>query len=397
MHVNVVETLGGVGARYGGPSVSVPQLCRAIARDESTSVTLLVPSEPGDPSANEVLGGYRFMTLPFRGPNRVRFTPGLVGAANGLFDVGVSVLHCHGLWMYPQWALGRLAIRRQVPLIVSPRGMLQGWALTQRGRAKRMLQVSLMRQHINQASLYHALSMQELKEIRAFGVRCPVAVIPNGIDVGPPPADEACRALRTRLPILGEGRICLFLSRLHPKKNLEGLLQAWGELAKDGLLDDWHLIVAGEGAPNYVHGLRGMASALGLAAQVSFVGGIYGEEKAALFWQASLYVLPSHSEGFSMAVLEAAAAGVPVVMTPECNFPELQESGGAVTTSSTPVALAGCLGELLQRSDASLLQMGSAGAALVQAKYSWHEIGKSMADVYRWILHGGVPPATVHE
>lgn len=391
----IIQTLGGIGSSYGGPSVSVPRLCHAIAEVGSTEVTLLIPAETGDPPVDELKKGYRIKTFSYLGPDRLRITPGLVGTADRLLLTGNSIVHCHGLWMYPQWALGRLAIRKGIPLVISPRGMLQKWALTQSGCSKHLLAQTFLRQHVERVSLYHALSRQEVTEIREFGVRCPVAVVPNGVDIRSPATAEAVEVFRSRFPTLRAHRVCLFLSRLHPKKNLEGLLDAWALLFSGSKLEDWHLAIAGVGTDDYVKTLRKRVASLDMGSRVTFLGGVYGTEKEALLAAADLFVLPSFSEGFSMAVLEAAASGLPVVMTEGCNFPELVEAGGAVIASTSAEAIANSLNDVMGRSEGLLMEMGAAGAALVRTRYSWEVVGRSMVEVYRWLLDGGTTPASV--
>lgn len=391
----ILQTLGGIGSRYGGPSVSVPQLCHAVSMASSVDVTLLIPAEPGEQAVDELRHKYRIKTLPYWGTDRLRITLGLADAADKLLINNASIVHCHGLWMYPQWSLGKLAIRRRVPLVISPRGMLQDWAQAQNRLTKRILVKTLLRQHVKCASLYHALSRQELGEIRDFGVQCPIAVIPNGIDIPPSVPIQAVDTWRRKFPNLAGNRFCLFLSRLHPKKNLEGLLEAWALLSSDNKLLDWHLMIAGEGTEMYLKTLHEKAVTLNIADRVSFLGCVYGSEKMAVLAAADIFVLPSFSEGFSMAVLEAAAASLPVVMTEFCNFPELIAAGGAVIAQPSAESLAITLRETMLRSDNSLRGMGAAGANLVRSNYSWQEIGRSMLEVYRWLLDGGTKPSSV--
>jgi len=141
--------------------------------------------------------------------------------------------------------------------------------------------------------------------------------------------------------------------------------------------------------------MKRLAAELGLGQKVCFTGPLHGREKLAALAGAELFVLPSLSEGFSMAVLEAAAAGLPVLLTPQCNFPELAQAGGAIEVSPDAAGCEAGLREMLRFSEAGRRLMGQRGKDLVTSSYTWPRIAAQMLNVYRWLLDGGHPPACV--
>ena len=194
--------------------------------------------------------------------------------------------------------------------------------------------------NLSQAACLHALCEAEARSYRDFGLRNPICIIPNGVDVpevgqkGP----EARRQPWEDFVKPGRKRL-LFLSRIHPKKGLVNLLRAWKGISP--LFNDWCLMVAGPDEVGHEAQLRSLCASLGIDDSVYFIGQAYGEDKRALLAAADAFVLPSFSEGISMAVLEAAGAALPVVLTHQCNFPQLAKAGGAIKLSEASGISAG--------------------------------------------------------
>jgi len=306
---------------------------------------------------------------------------------------GVDVVHAHGLWMYPGAAARKLAVRARAALVISPHGMLEPWAL-QRSRWKKKLAGRLFEgRNLRRAACLHALCRAEAESIRAFGIRQPIAVIPNGIE----PSDYEPRPepsqIFERFPQLEGRKVLLFMARLHPKKGLEHLLHAWAQLG--GTTSDWVLMVAGQDEGGHGAAMARLAGKLSVDRSVVFAGPLYGRARQEALAGAAAFVLPSFSEGMSMAILEAAACGLPVVMTPQCNFPELIEAGGGLLVDPAVPSTAAGLEKLIAMTDADRRAMGMHGRRLVLARYTWRRIAGEMLEVYRWLLRGGPQPACI--
>jgi poly(glycerol-phosphate) alpha-glucosyltransferase len=251
---------------------------------------------------------------------------------------------------------------------------------------KRVAALLYENQHLRGAACLRALSEAEAQSIRSYGLRNPICVIPNGVD----------------LPDLGESntktqpanrKTLLYLGRLHPKKNISNLIRAWNETfnSQRGNGDHWVLAIAGWDQGGYESELKRVAA----GTSVVFLGPRFGADKSECYRDCDAFVLPSLSEGLPMAVLEAWSYAKPVLMTPECNLAEGFEADAALRIGTTPQEIGTGLKVLCEMSDNDRSQMGNRGRALVATRFSWPRIGEQMRPVYEWMLGSGAPPETV--
>lgn len=325
------------------------------------------------------------------GPASVGYAPGLVKA---LCRADADVVHCHGLWMYPSRACYRWGRITGRPYVVAPHGMLDPWALGRARWKKRLAALGFQNAHLREAACLHALCPSEAQSIRAYGLRNPICVVRNGVDIPeknvscPPPWAHAMPDAR---------KTVLFLGRLHPKKNLQNLLEGWAQVARRGGAQDgaWQLVIAGWDQGGHEGQLKHQARELGVADSVCFTGPLFDQDKAAALASASLFVLPSFSEGLPLAILEAWAYGLPVLMTPHCNLPEGFTAGAALQIGSDPGSIAAGLDALMTVTDAKRQAMGSAGRRLVQEQFTWARAAAQLKRVYEWILGCGTKPECV--
>ncbi len=186
--------------------------------------------------------------------------------------------------------------------------------------------------------------------------------------------------------------VLLFFGRVHVKKGLDLLAEAMGRLAPAH--PELHLLVAGHDDGAWAP-LRDRMSELGLAERVTYVGHVSGERARQVWAAADLFVLPSYSEGFSMAVLEALACRLPSLITTACHFPEAAEAGGAVVVAPEPTAVTEGLRNLLERTTEERSRLGAAARRLVEDHYTWDCQAQRLAAVYTWLMGGGPPPDCV--
>ena len=174
----------------------------------------------------------------------------------------------------------------------------------------------------------------------------------------------------------------LYIGRIHPKKGLAELIEGFAQARLKG----WKMVLAGWDDGGHLQPLRQRVSALGLSDSIILPGPLYGEDKQAALANAHAFVLPSHSEGLPMSVLEAWAHGLPVLMTQECNLPEGFSQGAAIRISQQAGNIAEALSSQLCAMDgAALGDMGAKGKALVEQGYSWQQIARDHVAVYRWM------------
>ena len=218
----------------------------------------------------------------------------------------------------------------------------------------------------------------EARQFRAFGLTAPTVIVPNGID--PSKFGRPAPRLAERLDLEPEARTLLFLSRLHPKKGVDVLLRAFALVS--GALPDVTLVVAGhDGGSGYATVLRRLAETLGIAGRCRFVGEVRGEAKLDLLSGADAFVLVSHSEGLPVAVIEAMASGLPVIITPGCNLPEVAKYNAGLIVEPRPESVGRAIADLFA-DRAGSETMGENGTRLVAEKFKWQRIGGRTIEIY---------------
>jgi poly(glycerol-phosphate) alpha-glucosyltransferase len=323
-------------------------------------------------------------TFDVSGPAAFGFAPGLERA---LEAAQPGIVHVHGLWMYPSVASLRWA-KRGGRYVISPHGMLDPWAANNSRWKKRLAGALYEHSHLRGAACLHALNQAEADAFRAYGLRNPVCVIPNGVEI-PAGRPAVPAAWKDGLP--KDARVLFYIGRLHPKKGLRALLQGWSTVQRDAKRSGWQLVIAGWDQDGYEQELRALASTLGLNESAHFIGPQFGDSKAACFHAADAFILPSVSEGLPMTVLEAWAYGLPVLMTRQCNLPEGQAAGAALMMEPDADSIAETLRRLFSMSEAERAATGARGRLLVEERYLWSEIAQKMAAVYDWLLGGPLP------
>ncbi len=295
-----------------------------------------------------------------------------------------DVLHLHGVWDPLLYAAARSANATlpAKPYIIAPHGMLDPWSLAQSRWKKRFALALGWRRMLNRAAALHLLNADEQKLAAGLGLHAPGVVIPNGVNLGefdPLPTPEL---FRRRVPALGTRPYILFLGRLHYKKGLDYLADAFAIVGKQ--IADVHLVVAGpnDGARA---DLERRVAAAGLADRVHIPGPIYGPEKLSCVAGAACFCLPSRQEGFSVAILEALACGTPAVVSTECHFPEVAEVGAGEIVPLDAGALAAALLRVLA-DPARRERMGKAGRELVAARFTWPRIAERSIETYAGLI-----------
>lgn len=316
------------------------------------------------------------------GPTALGYSPGLHRHLQTRADA-VDVVHSHGLWSHPSRDARRLAHKARAPLIVSPHGMLEPWAVRRSRWKKRIVGWLYERRNLESAACLHALCRAEAKNMRALGLTNPIAVIPNGVDLTIYNALPDPQAARRLWPELPNRRLLLFLARIHPKKGLPHLVEAWSQLVAD--FPEWHLVIAGPDSDRHRAEVERVVERLQLTNRVSFTGPVHGDRKLALLAAADLFALPSFAEGLSMAVLEAMASRLPVLITPQCNFDEAVAAGAGVLAEPVADAVAAGLRRLLALTHDERREMGARAYQLIAGDYIWPRVAEQMIETYRWM------------
>ena len=384
--LRVVHVIAGIESADGGPSYSVPRLCGALAEAGIRTTLLSVAASNSRPGTCNRDNDHRSLAWDYAAIPVLRGLRASSALSSALAKEAITsdVIHNHGLWLMPNVYAGWAASRARTPLIVAPRGML-GHAALSFSRMKKVLFWHLLQgPAIRCAACYHATSRQEYEDIRAYGLKHPVAVIPNGIDLpqlhsNPASTDAA-------------DRVVLSLGRIHPKKGLDRLVRAWAmvEAAHPG----WRLRIVGPAELGHDAQLSALAATLKLR-RVSIEPAIYGEEKYGAFREADLFVLPTLNENFAMTVAESLSAGTPVISTKGAPWAglEVERCGWWIDHGIGPLAAA--LSEAMALPRAELRVMGARGQAWMARDFGWDAIASKMAAVYAWLAGKAAAPEWV--
>ena len=373
----------------GGLFTSVRRLGQSL-QSSNPDVSVHVLST-ADPFVDEDIGAWsplKVKTHAAVGPWGFRYSPGI---DSDLRSLDLDIVHVQHLWMYPSVATLRWHGRTRRPYVVSPRGMIDQWAVKQARVKKWFAWHAFEKKHLSSASCIHALGESEIYGIRRRGIRTPICVIPNGIDI--PPADRELPS-----PPKSASRLqLLFLGRLHPKKGIDELLAAWQKWQREDahFSGDWELMLTGWGEANHVAKFKRRVHELGIDQTVKFSGPVFDQDKAALLRAATAFILPSFSEGLPVAVLEAWAYGLPVLITSHCNLGQGIVEGAAISINPSADSIKEGLAAIARLSDTERRAMGLNGYRLVMRSYTWPKVAAQMREVYDWSIGGGQAPASV--
>jgi glycosyltransferase involved in cell wall biosynthesis len=303
-----------------------------------------------------------------------------------------EVVHLHGLWQAQTRRGARAALAARVPYLVAAHGMAEPWALHHKRWKKRIYLALVESRNLRRAACLHALSRPEIGHVRSIAPWTPICFIPNGVDLGFFDNLPSRSVLENQFPELAGQFNLLFFGRLHVKKGLDLLASALGAVVPDH--PELHLIVAGndDGA---LPGFRDRIAHLGLAGRVTYVGHVAGERAREVWAAADAFVLPSYSEGFSMAILEALACRLPSLITTACHFPEAAAARAAIAVPPDVAQVTQGLRDLLDRTEDERVELGRSGRRLVEEQFTWDRQATRLAGVYNWLAGGGAPPENV--
>lgn len=373
--IAVLHAIAGLHPSSGGPTRVVVDCTDAMSRQPGLSITLLTHGLPGtDLLASRCPRVHRVVA---QSGSQLAIKLGLTfrrELGRVIRTARPMLIHNHGLWTpLNHWSIS-MGRRSGIPVIVQPHGMLEPWALNHKVWKKKAAMAAFQRRDLASARLLVATSNVEYQNIRRLGLRQPVAMIPNGVDL-----DVGVR------PTFGSPvhrqRVALFLSRVHPVKGLVNLVRAWAQVAPVG----WRLRIAGPDDVGHLGEVLALVRQLGLQDSVDYVGAVEGSTKTALYNAADVFVLPTFTENFGVVVAEALAHGVPVITTHGAPWGDLETFGCGWWVAIGVEPLTKALREAMVLSDDERTAMGARGREYAR-RYDWDGIALQTIGVYRWLL-----------
>jgi glycosyltransferase involved in cell wall biosynthesis len=402
--MKTASIVASLSRKAGGLFESVRRLHQSLAELPEITVSVLGLRDEFTDEDLPQWKPLRVRAFPVHGPTQFGYAPQLKRA---LIEGDEQIIHNNGLWMYPSVAVSAWHRKTKGPYLISPHGMVDEWALKNSSWKKAVARIAYENGHLRNAACLRALCESEARSMRALGLRNPICIIANGIDLPESRMQTRCDGATARreaksrnAPWAGQveshRKILFYLGRLHPKKNLLNLLDAWAETQRNfKLAKDWALVVAGWDQGAHETELRQRIADCGIGASVLMCGALYSAAKASAYNNADAFILPSLSEGLPMVILEAWACGKPVLMTPECNLPEGFATESALGIGTSVESIAAGLDTLFAMSDSDRTGMGERGRQLVAEKFTWPRIAAEMKSVYDWLLGGGTAPNCV--
>jgi glycosyltransferase involved in cell wall biosynthesis len=298
-----------------------------------------------------------------------------------------DVFHGNGLWQLPVHFMANAARERVIPYILSPHGMLEPGALHTGWWKKKLFMQLFQYNDLRQASCIHATSEMESKNIRKLGLSNPIAVIPNGINLKEFP-------LKPGIKKTGKRKI-LFLSRIHPIKGIELLIEAWRYL-NTSFRKGWAVEIVGNGEETYVNALQGLIHKNNLQEEILITGPQFGDNKINTYHSADIFVLPTYSENFGIVIAEALACGIPVITTKSAPWQSLEPTNAGRWIDIDVQSLSQSLQSLMMLSDEERDAMGRNGRRMVENLCSIESVSQKMNELYNWVVEKNKSPEFVH-
>jgi len=395
--LRVLHVIPSISPLRGGPSKAVMEMVTAL-RQQGVDASILTTNDHG-PGVDAALPTGRWIdrqglpliafprwSPPVHALREFAFSPDLVRWLKGhLHDY--DLLHVHAIFSFPStWAM-REARHAGVPYLVRTIGQLSPWSLAQSRSRKTWMLRLIEKRNLNGAAALHFTASAERNEVAALGLLPPALVLPLGVQL------NQRTSLRVTERLDDDDRFTrfLFLSRLHPKKQLDRLLEALALLNRRRPDACWELRIAGQGEPSYERQLHALAETLGLGDRCRWIGQVEGERKERELADADWLVLPSAAENFGIAVAEALAAGTPAILSPEVAVSDLVAKAGAgLVCASTPPELARTLAQALGGpSPATRL----AARNLAEQRLAWPAIATALESRYAEIVTANRRPA----
>lgn len=387
--MRIAHVLPMVSWRFGGPVAGVldsAEALVALGHDVTVFSTTLgrVPwsgdrREMLPEEMPEVAAGVDVELFEVKEPLRLMYSPAMkrrLGAVIDQFDV----LHVHSLWLYPQFAAQRAARRSGVPYVVSPHGSLDPY-LRSRGRARKALSTLLwQRGMMKHAAVLHITTEEEGRLISDVVPEVPHVLVPNGVWVDRfREADGNGERFRKKHLDGFEGPLVMFFSRVNYKKGVDILIRSMSSVLRR--VPSAHLAIVGPDDEGLTSSLERLVASLNLESRVTFTGPLFGPERDDALAAADVWALPSHTENFGIAVVEAMAAGLATVISPDVNLAAgIERAGAGLVVRQEPGPFGDAIASVL--TEPELRRTVETNALDYVRKFDWNNIATDYVDMY---------------
>lgn len=363
--MKILTFITDIDNRSGGPSRSVPMLVKGLA-EVGVDITLMtIRSEQMNTHALDGSSAKLHILDSFDSKE----VEGYVKSEK--FDI----IQIQSMWDPRYHKLVKIAQKLNIPYLITPRGMLEPWSLTQSKWKKKLAMLLYQKADLQKAACIFTTADMEAQHVHDLGINVPCSVIPNGIETEGYP----CRKDRSEVK-----KQVLFLSRVHVKKGIELLLEAWKRI--NPTYPEWILKIVGNGEEAYINSLKDRVKELGLENYVQISEPVFGKEKIKLYRSSSIFCLPSYSENFGMVIAEAMSCGVPVITTTNCPWEILNETNTGWCIDLSVDNLEKTLREAMSMDSAKLYEKGLLSSKLVFEHFNYRNVAARTRELYKWII-----------
>ena len=386
--MRILHVVAGLAKIHGGTSEVVPRLCEALAAagDDVRLVTCEY-GELSDAAVHAQKAGVDLIEYPRTGimGRLLRYSSHLAKDIDSHVK-WADVVHMHGLWQSPCWIAGKAALKFQKPYCVMTHGFLEPERLKISKYKKKLVLRFIERKLLRRAKRIVATADSEAVGVRQVVGDLPeIAIVPIGLDTGPIDAATKDATLLAQMGVPVGKKTVLYFSRITPIKGLDMLADAWARVAPAS--SGWYLLIVGPDDRGYKNEISRIFKEKCVEGSWAIQGPIFGEDKFKLLKSVDLFVLPTRSENFGIAVQEALAAGIPVICTKGAPWASLNggrgwgRCGWWVDISSE--AIAEGLKHGMQISDHERLALGLEGKKLVLSEFKWGSVAQRMHKIYQ--------------
>jgi len=381
--MKILHIAPSLNREWGGPPRVVIGMAKALVK-KGIKVSVFTTAEKG--KRRRIVRLNNITTQIFERGSFSRFwtsySPGVTRVMVKEIE-NCDLVHIHELWHYLHYVGYKTARKQKKPYGISVHGQLAPWDLSRKAFRKSIYSMFVQKKILEETAFLHAITEEEVKDIRKYGVSNNIFVIPNGINL-----EDFLTLSRVHLDLpklqnLQNKKIVLFLGRIHPTKGLDLLAKAWGQIAKGR--NDLVLVIAGPDTDGYKSKIEGILKSKGVMDKVIFLGMVEEDEKKIILERADIVVIPSYSEVRSLVALEAMISQKPIIITNKCHFPEISEVAAGIIIEPKVEQLEKALSKLLVNPEMRK-KMGQNGRILVMERYTWDKIVNRLIEIYKYAV-----------
>jgi glycosyltransferase involved in cell wall biosynthesis len=395
--MKILHIIPSIASVYGGPSKAVIEIVKSINKTGEASASIATTNDDYDEVLDVPLNcwcDYQSVPVIFF----PRFSPPVRPIRNFCISPSMTtwlwthlqeydVVHVHGIFTYPSTVAMAICRQQKVPYLNRPFGQLCQWSLEQSQQKKAIYLKVIEKANLQGAKVLHLTALQEQTELTQLQWHLSSVIIPHGL-TPPKLIKNSHGQLCQLLGITEEIPILLFLSRLHPKKGLDKLIPALARLEQN-----FAFVLAGSGTPEYEAEIDQLLAKYQLKSRTYKLGFVAGQKKNLCFQGADLYLLPSYSENFGIAVLEALGAATPTLVTPGVALaPDIERHQVGYVVPQEPTAIHQAIEKYLSLSSSERAELSQQARQFVLENYTWDKIAPQLVSIYRWILGEGSKP-----